>query len=395
MKPSPVNAAVTTLRDLVAQHARRAPQSVALVSDGATMTYGELDARAGRLARDLKGAGITKSARVAFSLDQAPEIVVALLGIMEAGAVSIPIGTRQPESRVNAILNDARPCLLITAQGFEHQSNSPQLDLANEPACILYRSGSDGRLASVMTSHSELTRPALSLTSSDRVAQQIDVMRDASFFALVNAIAAGACVIDTTAAGDLSLRKFAMFLSDNEVTVWLASAADQQRIGSEFSNQLRKLKLIVRDDPIERIQLNEIEASLLQHPAVRAAQVDVTNSELVALVTPHAGQLPEPDELLGFLRQQLPAEMIPRIVVDPQTGTEEELTKIWQQVLKKEQVGTSDNFFDLGGQSMALVQVGALIKQRLGQNVSLPVLLSCPTIHSLASHLDHARAANG
>ncbi len=393
MKPSPVmspvnSSATITLRDLVAQHARRAPQSVALVSDGATLTYGELDARASQLARDLAGAGVTKGARVAFYLDRALEIVVALLGIMEAGAVSIPVGIQQPTSRVKTILENAKPCLLITDQGIEHQINSSQLELADEPACILYRSGTG-----IKTSHAALTRS--SLTSSDRIAQPIDVMRDASFLALVNAIAAGACVIDTSAARELSPRKFALFLNDNEATVWLASAADQQRIGGEFSNQLKKLRLTLSDDPVEQVDLKEIEAALLRHPAVRAAEVELTDSELVAIVTPQVGQLPEPRELREFLQEHLPAAMIPRIVVDPQTGTEEELTRIWQHVLKKEQVGTSDNFFDLGGHSMALVQVGALIKQRLGQKVSLPVLLSCPTIHSLASHLDHARTANG
>lgn len=438
------------------------------------LSYVELDARASRLAWDLKKTGITKGARAGIYTERAAEMVVALLGIMETEAVSVPLETRQPVARLTRILEDANLSLLITERRLdtttplffpdapEESSGAapPAEDTGDNAACLWYRSGSGGRLAGVKISHFTLSnsnsRSPLSLTSSDRVAQPLNVARDASFFGLVNAIAAGACVIDTAAAAELPPRKFASFLNASEATVWLASAADLQRIGGEFPGELKKLRLILSDDPIcslrelrgtlnadllnrvcgvyghaetgglnihsldedekldqleltgradrevliggERIHLAEIESALRRHPAIRSAQVALTNSdqlELVAVLTPHAGQLPEPREVREFLQEQLPASMIPRIVVDPQTGTEEELIKIWQQVLKKEQVGVSDNFFDLGGQSMALVQVGALIKQRLGQKVSLPVLLTCSTIHSLASHLDQERAAHG
>ena len=443
MKQQSAKPPTITIRDLVAEHARRAPLSPAIISDGVTFSYGDLDVRASEVASELKRAGVVEGARIGLYLEPAPRMLAALLGAMEAGAVSVPLGTEQPVARALAMFQDAAVSWLLTEQGIEKVGDAAVAgpDTSDSAACILYRSGCEGRPVGVPIPHRALTNPAgyasVSLLSSDRIAQPINMARDGSFFGLFNAIAAGACVIEISLANNLSPGRLARFLHATAATIWLTSAAELERIGSEFPGELKNLRLILSDDPGEllarleaklkpglmecvraiyqqterldrhivirgeRIHLAEIEAALLRHSAVRAAQVELTDPAtpdqrgLVAVVIPQAGQLPAPGELQDFLRQQLPAIMIPRIVVDPQTGTEEELTRIWQQVLKREQVGASDNFFDLGGHSMALVQVGALIKQRLGIKVSLPVLLSCPTIHSLASRLDHARAANG
>jgi acyl carrier protein len=67
--------------------------------------------------------------------------------------------------------------------------------------------------------------------------------------------------------------------------------------------------------------------------------------------------------------------------------TARDLAAIWREVLRKPDVGLDEDFFDAGGHSMAFLRVGALIRQRLGVDVTLLRLLTHPTIASLAEDL--------
>lgn len=66
---------------------------------------------------------------------------------------------------------------------------------------------------------------------------------------------------------------------------------------------------------------------------------------------------------------------------------EHDLAEIWCEVLEREEVAYDVSFFDVGGQSMALVSVAALVQERLGHRVDMMTLLTHPTIESLATHL--------
>ena len=76
--------------------------------------------------------------------------------------------------------------------------------------------------------------------------------------------------------------------------------------------------------------------------------------------------------------------------VAPQTPAEQELAEIWQRVLGVDRVGTSDNFFDLGGQSLLAVQVVYEVELRLGTLLPVSTLLQAPTIAELAGQLEGA-----
>jgi len=74
--------------------------------------------------------------------------------------------------------------------------------------------------------------------------------------------------------------------------------------------------------------------------------------------------------------------------VAPRTATEEALCAIWQEVLGVERVGASDNFFQLGGDSLTSVRVLAAIRSRFGVNLPLQMVFTNPTIEFVGAGID-------
>ena len=171
-----------------------------------------------------------------------------------------------------------------------------------------------------------------------------------------------------------------------------------------------------------RVGLEEIEACLVSHPAVRASAVCAfpdTSGELglAAFVVRHDPHL-ETDDLREFLRRRLPDYMVPnrlavvralpttpngkidrkrlaaldverapRAHAAARDALEARLTCIWQDLFQVDEIGIHDNFFDLGGHSLLAVMLLARIKEALGRDVPLSALFQAPTIAGLADAL--------
>ncbi|MCC5666157.1 amino acid adenylation domain-containing protein [Nostoc sp. CHAB 5784] len=174
-----------------------------------------------------------------------------------------------------------------------------------------------------------------------------------------------------------------------------------------------------------RIELGEIEALLSQHSAVQASVVVVRedepgNKSLVAYVVFQAEQSLTITELRRFLEEKLPKYMVPSFFVlleklpllpngkvdrrslpipetlrpalevayvAPQTEMEQTIAAVWQEVLHLEKVGVNDNFFDIGGHSLLIVQVNNKLQEILNRNLSIVEMFQNPTINSLARYL--------
>ncbi|WP_227634137.1 phosphopantetheine-binding protein, partial [Klebsiella pneumoniae] len=174
-----------------------------------------------------------------------------------------------------------------------------------------------------------------------------------------------------------------------------------------------------------RVELGDIESLLKQHPDIADAWVDVRRNAaatplLVAFYCSVNGVALDAQQLRVWLSLRLPLHMLPLLYVplsamplgvngkiDPQclplvdlrqlegpgeyvppaTELEQRLAEIWQQLLGLERVGTTTNFFDLGGHSLLLVQMQQYIGQQCGQHVALVDLLRFTTIKRLAEFL--------
>ena len=104
------------IHELFEQQAARNPDAVAVVFDDQPMTYGELDARANRLAHQLETLGVGPDVLVGICIERSPELVVGLLGILKAGGAYVPLDPSYPQERLAFMLEDAQAPLLLTKE---------------------------------------------------------------------------------------------------------------------------------------------------------------------------------------------------------------------------------------------------------------------------------------
>jgi amino acid adenylation domain-containing protein len=177
-----------------------------------------------------------------------------------------------------------------------------------------------------------------------------------------------------------------------------------------------------------RIEPGEVEAVLLEHPAVRTCAVVVQKNagdepQLVAYVITRAQHTFSSEELRAHLLQRLPEYMLPALLLPlehmpltpngkidrknlpdareihqqrettlvlPTTSTERVIASIWQDCLHLEKVGLHENFFELGGHSLLVVQVIKRIQEHFQREVALTDLFEYPTVSAFAKFLDQA-----
>ncbi|SDM86835.1 non-ribosomal peptide synthetase [Allokutzneria albata] len=108
------DAPVESLTRLFERHARQTPDRPAVLCGQVRLTYGELNARANRLARHLAGLGAGPESLVAIALPRSERTVVAILAVLKAGAAYLPIDPGYPRDRVAFMVSDARPEIVIT-----------------------------------------------------------------------------------------------------------------------------------------------------------------------------------------------------------------------------------------------------------------------------------------
>src|SRR5207244_3602179 len=157
----------TTFPELFEAQVRRTPRETALVFRDAAMTFAELDARANRLARFLVDQGAGPERLVALALPRSAEMVVALLAVLKAGAVYLPVDPTLPQDRVDFLLHDAAPVVVLRQPVDESILDSyaaGELTDADRLAPLrpsnsayaIYTSGSTGRPKGVLVEHRNL-----------------------------------------------------------------------------------------------------------------------------------------------------------------------------------------------------------------------------------------------
>jgi amino acid adenylation domain-containing protein len=173
-----------TVPELFEQQVARTPDASAVLSAAAELTYGELNARANRLARYLITLGAGPERLVAIAMPRSPEMIVALLAVLKSGAAYVPVDPGYPPGRQAFMLTDARAAITVTTSGVagslpatapvilddpvvaEVISRYPAGDVgdaerrgllrAAHPAYVIYTSGSAGRPKGVMITHASL-----------------------------------------------------------------------------------------------------------------------------------------------------------------------------------------------------------------------------------------------
>ncbi|MCT2548295.1 non-ribosomal peptide synthetase [Streptomyces atratus] len=161
-----------TIHQLVEERVAAGPDAVAVVHGERRWTYGEINARANRLAHHLRGTGVTADTLVAVCLDRSPELIATLLGILKAGAAFVPLDPEYPADRITYMVEDTGTPLIITSSDLAGRlpggiarllvdtqwPGGPDCDpepLASpdDLAYVIYTSGSTGRPKGVALEH--------------------------------------------------------------------------------------------------------------------------------------------------------------------------------------------------------------------------------------------------
>ncbi|MGW2041543.1 non-ribosomal peptide synthetase [Streptomyces virginiae] len=211
------------VHELVADQARLRPDAIAVTAGLETLTYAELDARAGRLANLLVADGVRPGTFVAVCLPRGPELITALLAVLKAGCAYLPLNPDYPQDRLGFMLSDAGVPLCLTESWLtgrlpstgtrmicldeQDEALAAQPDgtpavavTADDPAYIMYTSGSTGTPKGAVIGHRSVVRlfcnaDWVRLGPDDVMAQGSDVTFDAATLEIWGPLLAGSRMV--------------------------------------------------------------------------------------------------------------------------------------------------------------------------------------------------------
>jgi amino acid adenylation domain-containing protein len=211
------------------------------------LTYAELNGRANQLARHLETMGVGPEVAVGVLLERTVDLYVALLGIMKAGGIYVPLDPTYPSDRLAHMAIDAAVGVVLTGQGEAHlvsggpwktidirafhdafslyaEDNLPTRLLPENLAYIMYTSGSTGKPKGVGISHSALTNQmqwcanAFGINATDRFLHKASIGFDSSIEEILCPLTCGARIVASRPRGEYDLEYLAALIEREAVT---------------------------------------------------------------------------------------------------------------------------------------------------------------------------------
>ena len=242
----------TCIHQLFEAQVERNPDAVAVVFYDQQLTYGELNARANKIAHYLRSLGVGPGVRVGIYLERSLLMAIGLLGILKAGAAYVPLDSAYPQERLFFMLEDASVSVLLTQQQWvekskhrvqvvsldtdwevisrENQENPNTCVTSDDLAYVIYTSGSTGKPKGVAVPHRAVIRLLyntnyIKLEPNDKVAQASNASFDAATFEIWGALLHGAQLVVMTKDVVLSPRDFAAYIRKYEISVLFLTTA--------------------------------------------------------------------------------------------------------------------------------------------------------------------------
>ncbi|WP_143265067.1 condensation domain-containing protein, partial [Amycolatopsis lexingtonensis] len=153
---STLDAPATTIVDLLDYQARTRPGATALVCGPTRLTFAELAARTDALAADLAGRGSGPDRVVAVVLPRSADAIVALFAVLKAGAVHLSIDPGMPPERIQVLLADTDPVIVVLDDATATGGTRPKGPRPSDAAYVIHTSGSSGTPKGVVVEHAAL-----------------------------------------------------------------------------------------------------------------------------------------------------------------------------------------------------------------------------------------------
>jgi len=236
------------LHQLFLEQAERQPDYPAVIAGDLTLTYGELRQHVLHLAHHLRQHGVQPNQLVAVSMEPGWEPVVAVLGILAAGAAYVPIDPDLPQSRRWHLIQETQATLLLTQSSLAHldwPNSLTQLTLDPTPsdfpsslfplpssqsptdlAYVIYTSGSTGTPKGVMIDHRGVVNTVLDINQrfevgpSDRILALSALSFDLSVYDIFGTLAAGATIVMPDARQHRDPAHWVDLLNTHRITLW-------------------------------------------------------------------------------------------------------------------------------------------------------------------------------
>ncbi|MCC7247122.1 MAG: amino acid adenylation domain-containing protein, partial [Lysobacter sp.] len=238
------------VHEIFEAQAKRTPNAPALMGEGVTLDYAELNRRANRIAHRLIAAGVRPDDRVAICMERSVEMVIGFLAILKAGAGYVPIDPTYPRERRAYLLADSAPAAILTTEALrdadwlvetgapilvgdvdtaEGRDDNPQVAglSARSLAYVIYTSGSTGEPKGVLVEHRNILRLTINntyapLTADDCIAHCSNPAFDASTWEIWAALLNGARLLVVPADTVLDPQAFNRALIEGGTTaLWL------------------------------------------------------------------------------------------------------------------------------------------------------------------------------
>ncbi|EWC59380.1 Siderophore biosynthesis non-ribosomal peptide synthetase module [Actinokineospora spheciospongiae] len=255
----PVEVPAADVPELVAEWVTRTPDAPAVVHGDRVLSYAELDTRARKIAAELDGVG--PGDLVALCLPRDPDLIAAMLAVLALGAAYLPVDPDQPAARIESLLADARPRVVV---GGDRAGAADPSVLPTGTAYVLHTSGSTGAPKGVVVPRTALVnlllslRAELSVTAEDRVLAAAPAGFDMSVPEFLLPLVTGAAAVLVDAGTVRDPDALLDVVEERGVTVMQATPSLWQILVARRPAALRGLRGVVGGEAVPGALVDEL-----------------------------------------------------------------------------------------------------------------------------------------
>ncbi|MGW2325792.1 amino acid adenylation domain-containing protein, partial [Streptomyces sp. NPDC001700] len=314
---APVPAA--SLPQLIVEQAGRTPDAVAVECGATCWTYRELISRADELAERLIAQGVRAETPVALLMERSAELVAALLAVVRAGGVYVPLHTGYPTARMRSVLDEARAPVLVISRGLsahdlvaEQRAVGTRVLLAEEPgaaepggtvplperiepdrlAYVMYTSGSTGKPKGVSVTHRDVVDLAMDrgwgVGPQDRVLMHAPHAFDISVYEIWLPLLRGARVV-VAPAGDVDAATLDRLVREHGISHLHLTAGLFRAMAEDLSESFGLVREVLTGGDV--VPASAVERVIEAHPATTVRHL-YGPTEITLCATGHAVSAP-------------------------------------------------------------------------------------------------------